>query len=96
MLEKIVSEKWLTAKGVCGFWPCARDGDDVELYLIEEERHVRLPFLRQQCGAGQSTRSRADHNGVERLLQVTSHQCALVAQVRFVHGWLGQFVHSVG
>ncbi|WP_338467081.1 methionine synthase [Novosphingobium sp. ZN18A2] len=48
MLDRIVSEKWLTAKGVCGFWPCARDGDDVELYLAEEERHLRLPFLRQQ------------------------------------------------
>ena len=48
MLKRIVEEKWLTAKGVAGFWPCARDGDDVEIYLTEEERHVRLPFLRQQ------------------------------------------------
>jgi 5-methyltetrahydrofolate--homocysteine methyltransferase len=52
MLDRIVSEKWLTARGVVGFWPCARDmesgGDDVDLYLAEEERHVRLPFLRQQ------------------------------------------------
>jgi 5-methyltetrahydrofolate--homocysteine methyltransferase len=48
MLDRIVSEKWLTARGVVGFWPCARDGDDVEIYLTEEERHVRLPFLRQQ------------------------------------------------
>ncbi len=48
MLDKIVSEKWLTAKGVAGFWPCARHGDDVEIYLPEEERHVRVPFLRQQ------------------------------------------------
>jgi len=58
MLEKIVSEKWLTAKGVCGFWPCARDGDDVELYLTEEERHVRLPFLRQQI---RKSRDRANY-----------------------------------
>ncbi len=48
MLDQIIGEKWLTAKGVVGLWPCARDGDDVELYLTEEERHVRLPFLRQQ------------------------------------------------
>ena len=62
MLEKIVSEKWLTAKGVCGFWPCARamdsGGDDVELYLTEEERHVRLPFLRQQI---RKSRDRANY-----------------------------------
>ncbi|MFM5948028.1 MAG: vitamin B12 dependent-methionine synthase activation domain-containing protein, partial [Novosphingobium sp.] len=48
MLDRIVSEKWLTAKAVAGFWPCAREGDDVMLYLTEEERQVRLPFLRQQ------------------------------------------------
>ena len=58
MLEKIIDEKWLTAKGVCGFWPCARDGDDVELYLTEEERHVRLPFLRQQI---RKSRDRANY-----------------------------------
>jgi 5-methyltetrahydrofolate--homocysteine methyltransferase len=29
MLDTIVAEKWLTAKGVCGFWPCRREGDDV-------------------------------------------------------------------
>jgi 5-methyltetrahydrofolate--homocysteine methyltransferase len=44
MLDKIVAEKWLTAKGVCGFWPCRRDGDDVVL----ADPDVRLPFLRQQ------------------------------------------------
>jgi len=48
MLDQIVAEKWLTARGVVGFWPCARHGDDVEVHLVEEERHVRLPFLRQQ------------------------------------------------
>ncbi len=48
MLDRIVSEKWLTAKGVAGLWPCARDGDDVTVHLVEEERHVLLPFLRQQ------------------------------------------------
>jgi 5-methyltetrahydrofolate--homocysteine methyltransferase len=48
MLKRIVDEKWLTARGVAGFWPCAREGDDVEIHLTEEERHIRLPFLRQQ------------------------------------------------
>ncbi|MFC4294292.1 methionine synthase [Novosphingobium tardum] len=48
MLDRIIAEKWLTARAVCGFWPCAREGDDVLLHLIEDERHVRLPFLRQQ------------------------------------------------
>jgi 5-methyltetrahydrofolate--homocysteine methyltransferase len=48
MLDRIVNEKWLTARGVAGFWPCAREDDDVEIYLAEEERRVKVPFLRQQ------------------------------------------------
>ena len=47
MLDRIISEKWLRAKGVAGLWPCAREGDDVVIYL-DNEAHVRLPFLRQQ------------------------------------------------
>ena len=47
MLEKIVGEKWLTAKGVVGLWPCHREGDDV---LLDTPAFgvTRLPFLRQQ------------------------------------------------
>lgn len=48
MLDQIIAEKWLTARGVAGLWPCARDGDDVTIHLPEQEEHVRLPFLRQQ------------------------------------------------
>ena len=52
MLERIIEERWLTARGVAGLWPCARGHgaarDDVVIHLAEEERHVCLPFLRQQ------------------------------------------------
>ena len=48
MLDKIISEKWLRAKGVAGLWPCWRDGDDVVVYCENTEAHIRLPFLRQQ------------------------------------------------
>jgi len=48
MLDRIISEKWLRARGVAGLWPCAREGDDVVVYIEETEEHVRLPFLRQQ------------------------------------------------
>ncbi len=43
MLDRIVVEKWLVAKGVCAFWPCHAEGDDVVL-----DSGTRLPFLRQQ------------------------------------------------
>ncbi|WP_301750507.1 methionine synthase [uncultured Erythrobacter sp.] len=29
MLDQIIAEKWLTARGVAGLWPCGRDGDDI-------------------------------------------------------------------
>jgi 5-methyltetrahydrofolate--homocysteine methyltransferase len=48
MLDTIIAEKWLTAKGIVGLWPCARHGDDVIIHLDEQEERVRLPFLRQQ------------------------------------------------
>ena len=50
MLDHIVREKWLTAKGVVTFWPCRRDGDDVVLYSDEgrTKEVSRLYFLRQQ------------------------------------------------
>jgi 5-methyltetrahydrofolate--homocysteine methyltransferase len=43
MLDKIVSENWLVARGVCGLWPCRREGDDIVL-----GDGTRLPYLRQQ------------------------------------------------
>ncbi|MCA0909692.1 methionine synthase [Qipengyuania gaetbuli] len=48
MLDRIIEGKWLTARGVAGFWPCARDGDDVTIHDPEGETHTVLPFLRQQ------------------------------------------------
>ena len=50
MLEQIVAEKWLTARGVIGFWPAARDGDDVVLYTDDSRSAElsRVHFLRQQ------------------------------------------------
>ena len=39
MLDTIVAEKWLTAKGVAGLWPCHRHDDDVYVTLPHEEHH---------------------------------------------------------
>ena len=43
MLDTIMAEKWLTARGMVGLWPCKREGDDVVL-----DDGTRIPFLRQQ------------------------------------------------
>ncbi|WHU01101.1 methionine synthase [Sphingomonas sp. NIBR02145] len=47
MLDTIIAEKWLTARGVAGLWPCRRKGDDIIVHIGDEE-HVTLPMLRQQ------------------------------------------------
>ncbi|EIM00216.1 methionine synthase [Rhodanobacter denitrificans] len=51
MLDKIVSEKWLTARAVIGFWPAANFMDDVEIYTDETRTRplARLHHLRQQA-----------------------------------------------
>ena len=46
MLDRVIGEKWLTARGVCALWPARRDGDDV--LVRPDDGEVRVPFLRQQ------------------------------------------------
>ena len=50
LLDKIVAENLLTARGVYGLFPANAAGDDVELYTGETRRRVleRFHFLRQQ------------------------------------------------
>ena len=45
MLDKIVAERWLTARATVGLWPVEREGDDV---VVQDKQRTRLPFLRQQ------------------------------------------------
>ena len=50
LLEKIVTGKRIAARGVYGFFPANRVGDDVELYTDESRKKVltTFHFLRQQ------------------------------------------------
>ena len=61
LLDKIVAEKWLTPKGVIGFWEANAVGPDTILVKSEKEE-VRLESLRQQIkkAAGQPNLSLAD------------------------------------
>jgi 5-methyltetrahydrofolate--homocysteine methyltransferase len=51
LLEKIIEQKSITARGVYGFFPANAVGDDVELYTDCKRQHVQdgLHFLRQQA-----------------------------------------------
>ncbi len=46
MLDQIIDEKWLTAKGVAGIWRARREGDDI--LVSPENAEFTLPMLRQQ------------------------------------------------
>ena len=50
LLNRIVSEQLLTARGVYGLWPANAVGDDVEIYKDDSrvERLATFHFLRQQ------------------------------------------------
>ncbi len=56
MLDRIIAEKWLTARAVIGLWPAANIGDDVEVYALSADRPegkgkllATLYSLRQQA-----------------------------------------------
>jgi len=50
MLQRLVGEKWLTARAVIGFWPANSVGDDVEIYTDNTRTTVltTIHSLRQQ------------------------------------------------
>ncbi|HEY3519691.1 MAG TPA: methionine synthase [Rhodanobacteraceae bacterium] len=49
MLDKLIAEKWLTARAVIGLWPANSVGDDVELRPGDGERPIIAHHLRQQA-----------------------------------------------
>jgi len=50
MLDRIVKEKWFTARAVIGFWPANAEGDDIAVYADEArtKKIATLHTLRQQ------------------------------------------------
>jgi 5-methyltetrahydrofolate--homocysteine methyltransferase len=84
MLDRIVKEKWFTAKGVVGLWPANAVGDDIAVYA-DETRTVelaRLHTLRQQMpkGEGRANAALAD----------------FVAPLGTKPDWIGAFAVTAG
>lgn len=61
LLQQVIAEKWLTAKGTVGFWPANRVGYDT-VDVDDRSDRTQLHFLRQQIKktAGQPNLSLAD------------------------------------
>jgi 5-methyltetrahydrofolate--homocysteine methyltransferase len=53
LLDELVADEALSARGRYGFWPAASDGDDIVL-----DGGLRLPMLRQQSAYGDSRPNR--------------------------------------
>lgn len=45
MLDRIIEQQWLQAKGVVGFWPANSVGDDIEVYADENRSKVLTRFV---------------------------------------------------
>ena len=64
LLDRLVTERLVTARGVYGFFPAAADVDDVVVYADETRtaERMRFPMLRQQeqIADGKPNRSLAD------------------------------------
>jgi 5-methyltetrahydrofolate--homocysteine methyltransferase len=60
LLDTLIKENWLQAKGAVGFWPAASNNDDVTVQ--NNDTTVQLHFLRQQAkkASGQPNFSLAD------------------------------------
>ena len=61
LLDEIVRDRLLTARGVHGFWPASSDGEDIA--VADERGELRFSMLRQQSDYGDSrpNRSLADY-----------------------------------
>ena len=57
MLDRMIAEKWLTAKAVIGFWPANSDGDDIIVRSEDGTKELgRFHTLRQQMDRRDSDR----------------------------------------
>ncbi len=63
LLDEIIAQGSLQARGVYGFWPAHADGDDIVLDRVPDSAGVRLPMLRQQTvkPEGRANRCLADY-----------------------------------
>ena len=85
MLERIVREKWLTARAVVGFFPAAATGDDITLFTDDTRTETRavVHTLRQQMSKelGRPNRALADY---------------VAPRATGIADWLGAFTVTAG
>ncbi|MGA2241134.1 MAG: methionine synthase [Verrucomicrobiota bacterium] len=100
LLEKIVAGKLIQPKGVYGFFPANRVGDDVELYTDESRTKVlsRFHFLRQQIAKDDGTPnwSLADFIAPKSSAGVSPAKSVTAAGTAALHDFIGAFAVTSG
>ena len=89
MLDRIIAEKWLTARGVAGLWPCRRDGDDV--FVLREGELAPTP----------SSHATAEHESAavpapaDRQARRAARTCAWPTSSIPAGDWIGGFAVGI-
>jgi len=106
LLDEMVSKQWIQPRGVYGFFPANRVGDDVELYTDESRTKVlsRFHFLRQQIAKDDGTPNwcLADFvapkraAGVSPADQTSNGTSGKMPEARFPANHLGAFAVTSG
>lgn len=93
LIDRIIAEKWLTAKGVAGFWQANAIADDT-VAVSHEGREIQLEFLRQQQkkAAGQSNYSLADFIAPQGLQQ--DHIGAFSVTIQGIEPYIQKFAEQ--
>jgi 5-methyltetrahydrofolate--homocysteine methyltransferase len=100
LLEKIVAGKLIAARGVYGFFPANRVGDDVELYTDESRTKVltTFHFLRQQIVKDDGTPNwcLADFVALKSSAGVSPAKSVTAAGTAALHDFIGAFAVTAG
>jgi len=100
LLEKMVAGKLIQPRGVYGFFPANRVGDDVELYTDESRTKVltTFHFLRQQIAKDDGTPNwcLADFVALKSSAGVSPAKSVTAAGTAALHDFIGAFAVTSG
>ena len=92
LLDKIIAEKWLSAKGVIGFYEAKKTGTDT-VEVKNNNQRIQLEFLRQQIkkAADQPNLSLADFIQPATFIQHTDYIGAFAVTIDGIEPHIKQF-----
>lgn len=94
LLDTIISEKWLSAYGVIGFWKAVKTGADAVSVIDSENDITVLQFLRQQIkkAPGQPNLSLADFLKPGKISEPEDYIGAFAVTIKGIEPYLEKFI----